>query len=98
VLSDAPGITDALRCDPSSGIWIPLVLTVCKRADTRLDVIPAALVVKRAADGLADECAATAPADTLVELFDEALIEAYVQTHGHNLAHDLAHPGYFASA
>ncbi len=66
VLPDAPGIATALRCDPSSGIWIPLVLTVCKRADTRLDVIPAALIVERATDGLADECAATAPADTPV--------------------------------
>jgi hypothetical protein len=86
-LPDTRGIATALRRDPSSGIWIPLVLTVCKRADTGFDVFPAALVVERTADGLADECAATPPPDALVELLDEVVIKAYVQSHGHTLAH-----------
>jgi hypothetical protein len=86
-LPDTRGIATALRRDPSGGIWIPLVLTVCERANTGFDVFPAALVVERAADGLADECAATSPPDAPVELLDDVVIEAYVQSHGHRLAH-----------
>ncbi len=86
-LPDTRGIATALRRDPSSGIWIPLVLTVCKRADTGFDVLPAALIVERTTDGLADERAATASPNTLVELLDEVVIEPYVQSHGHRLAH-----------
>jgi len=86
-LPDTRGIATALRRDPGSGIWIPLVLTVCERADTGFDVLPAPLVVERATEGLGDEGAATTPSDALIELRDEIVIQAYVQTHGHNLAH-----------
>jgi hypothetical protein len=50
------------------------VLTAGKDAQTSFDVLPATLIVERATDGIADECAATPPSDALVELLYEVII------------------------
>jgi len=88
-LADTSWVAATLGPDPAGGIGVPLVPAVGKRPEAGLDVFPSPLVVERAAQGLADEHAATPPADTLVELLDEAVIDAYVQSHGHKLAHNL---------
>jgi hypothetical protein len=81
----------ALRCHPAGRVSIPLVLCARERAETRLYVFPATLVLERVADGLGDERATLARSDAPVELLDELIVKAYVQTHGHKLAHNLTY-------
>jgi hypothetical protein len=85
--ADTARVTEALVMDPSSRIGIPIVTLIGEDPQTRFDVFAAPCIVERSAQGLADECAATAPAHVLVELFDEIVIEAYVQSHGHSITH-----------
>ena len=88
-LANAGGVTAALRRNPAGGIAIPFVLTTRESAEPCFDVLPAALILERSADRLADEHAPTSSADPLVELPHELVIQAYVQSHGHTLAHTL---------
>jgi hypothetical protein len=51
---------------------------VVERSESRLDVVPAALVLERTAYRLGDEGAATPTSDPVIELRDELIIQAYV--------------------
>ena len=85
--ADPARVGKALCMDPSGWIGVPLVSGIRDRPKSGLNVFPSPLIVECPAQCFTDKCAAPAPADTLVELLDEVIIQAYVQTHGHRLTH-----------
>jgi len=56
--------------DPAGWIFIPLVLLIGEGAQASFDVFASSRIVERAAQGLADERAATASPDATVKLLD----------------------------
>ncbi len=80
--ADTARVAEALSSDPAGRVGIPLVLLPGEGSQPSLDVFTAARIVERSAQRICDEGAATPPADTLVELLDEFVLEAYVQSHG----------------
>lgn len=61
--------------------------TVGDRADSRLEELPAVIVLKRPFDSTCDVCAATPGAYTTVQLTNELIRKSNVHSHGHNLTH-----------
>lgn len=79
-----------LTLHPGGRIRVPLVASVAKLAERRLDVVPTALVLEPPPDQFGDERAPPAWAHPAIELRHEIVIERYVHTHGLNLAHNRA--------
>ncbi len=84
----ASDVAATLSVDPGRRICVPFVLTFVHRAQGRLYLVPATLVVQRPRDGFGNERATPTPTDALVELCHKLVCEAYVQSHGHRLTHE----------
>lgn len=92
VSADATGVAVSLRLYPARGVAVPLVLASRESAEPGFDVLPAALVLERVADGLGDVRTAMPPPHASIKPLHELVIEAYVQTHDHRLAHRIGSP------
>lgn len=86
-LPDATLVGSTLLTYPSACIVVPLMTAVGDRADSRLEELPAVVVLKRPLDSTCDICAATPGAYATVQLTNELIRESNVHSHGHNLTH-----------
>jgi hypothetical protein len=68
LLADAAGVAPTLSTDPGGGILVPVVAALLDLPQRCQDVVPAALVFKRAPDSLGDESAPLTAAYAAVEL------------------------------
>jgi hypothetical protein len=66
---------------------VPLMTAVGDCADSRLEELPAVIVLERPFDSTCDVCAATPGAYTTVQLTNELIRKSNVHSHGHNLTH-----------
>src|SRR5689334_12135095 len=82
----------ALGPHPRRRIVVPDVASGPDRAQRRLDVVPAALVLEAPPDQLGDEGATSASTGAPVECSNQLVVQRYVQTHGPTLAHAPARP------
>lgn len=76
-----------LGADPGRRVGVPIVGSVAKCSECRLDIVPAPFIVKRALYELGDEGAAPTGTHSAVQLGDKLVIQRYVHTHGPSLAH-----------
>jgi hypothetical protein len=72
------GISLSLGANPARRVLIPLMALVVNRPDGGKDLVPAALVIERAAQDPRDEGASPALSNSAVQFGHQLILEAYV--------------------